>query len=167
MLLYAAVSAVAVLAIPPSELANMEAPLAAVFQRTTNLSPTAITLVAIMATLNGVVVQMIMTSRVLYGLAKHGRLPGVLAKINPVTLTPLRATALATAAALGLALAFPIGELAEWTSRITLAIFIIVCVALVRIKIRGTEAPRGTFIVPMWVPVIGALLCLGLLTVGG
>jgi APA family basic amino acid/polyamine antiporter len=167
MLLYAAVSAVAVLAIPPSELANMEAPLAAVFQRTTNLSPTAITLVAIMATLNGVVVQMIMTSRVLYGLAKHGRLPGLLAEVNPVTQTPLRATALATAVALGLALAFPIGELAEWTSRITLGIFIIVCIALLRIKLRGTEAPRGTFIVPVWVPIIGALLCAALLAVGG
>lgn len=167
MLLYAVVSAIAVLTIAPAELAHMEAPLAAVFQRTTNLSPLAITLIAIVATLNGVVVQMIMTSRVLYGLANHGRLPRALARINPLTRTPLPATALAVAVALGLALAFPIGALAEWTSRITLAIFIVVCAALVRIKLRGSEAPSGTFIVPMWVPIVAGLLCLGLLAAGG
>ena len=66
-----------------------------------------------------------------------------------------------------LALAFPIGELAEWTSRLTLVIFIIVCAALTRIKLRGTAAPAGTFIVPFWVPIAGALLCLSLLLIGG
>jgi amino acid transporter len=167
MLLYAAVSAVAVLAVPPSELATMRAPLAAVFARTTNMSPLVITLIAIVATLNGVVVQIIMTSRVLYGLANRAYLPRALAQVNRITRTPLLATTLAVCSTLVLALAFPIGELAEWTSRLTLVIFIIVCAALVRIKLRGTAAPAGTFIVPLWVPIAGALLCLSLLLVGG
>jgi basic amino acid/polyamine antiporter, APA family len=167
MLLYAAVSAVAVLAIDPAELAGLDAPLAAVFERTTGLSPSAITIIAILATLNGVVVQIIMTSRVLYGLANHGHLPRILAQISPATRTPLLATSLSVGAALTLALAFPIGELAEWTSRITLLIFVVVCAALLRIKLRGTVAPAGTFVVPIWVPAIGALLCLALLVLGG
>lgn len=167
MLLYAAVSAVAVLAVPPSELATMRAPLAAVFARTTNMSPLVITLIAIVATLNGVVVQIIMTSRVLYGLANRAYLPRALADVNRITRTPLLATALAVCITLVLALAFPIGELAEWTSRLTLVIFIIVCAALTRIKLRGTAAPAGTFIVPFWVPIAGALLCLSLLLIGG
>lgn len=167
MLLYAAVSAVAVLAVPPAELAGTAAPLTAVFEKTTNLSPLIITAIAIVATLNGVVVQIIMTSRVLYGLANRGLLPGTLAGINRITRTPLLSTALAIGVALALALAFPIGELAEWTSRLTLAVFVIVCAALVRIKLRGTAAPPQTFIVPIWVPILGAILCLGLLIIGG
>jgi basic amino acid/polyamine antiporter, APA family len=166
VLLYVGVSAVAVLAIPPAELARLEAPLAAVFLRATGFSPLAITLIAIVATLNGIVVQMIMTSRVLYGLASQGRLPRMLAAIHPVTRTPLIATVLAVAASLILALAFPIGSLAEWTARLTLAIFAVVCAALIRIKRRGTVPPRGTFIVPAWVPVLGLILCVGLLAVG-
>jgi basic amino acid/polyamine antiporter, APA family len=167
ILLYAAVSTVAVLAVPPSELAGMEAPLATVFARMTNFSPLVITLIAIVATLNGVVVQLIMTSRVLYGLANRDYLPRQLASVNPITRTPLLATGLGIAITLTLALAFPIGELAEWTSRLTLGIFVIVCAALVRIKRRGSSAPAGTFIVPMGVPIIGAILCLGLLLLGG
>jgi amino acid transporter len=167
MLLYALVSAVAVLAVPPSELARTEAPLAMVFARVTNFSPLVITLIAIVATLNGVVVQLIMTARVLYGLANRGYLPGWLAAVNPATRTPLAATCVGIAISLGLALMFPIGELAEWTSRLTLGIFVVVCTALVRIKLRGTPAPRGTFIVPLFVPILGAMLCLGLLITGG
>jgi basic amino acid/polyamine antiporter, APA family len=167
MVLYATVSAVAVLAVPPTTLAASEAPLAEVFARVTRFSPLAITLIAIIATLNGVVVQIIMTSRVLYGLANRNYLPPILAKVNPVTCTPLLATGVAIGIALILALAFPIGNLAEWTSRLTLGIFVVVCAALVRIKMRRTPAPAGTFIVPIWVPIAGVALCLGLLVFGG
>jgi APA family basic amino acid/polyamine antiporter len=167
MVLYAAVSAVAVLAIAPPELARMEAPLAAVFARMTNYSPLLITLIAIVATLNGVVIQIIMTSRVLYGLANRKYLPAQLAWVNRVTHTPLIATGLAIALTLALALSFPIGELAEWTARMTLGVFAVVCAALVRIKLRRTPALSRTFVVPLWVPIAGAVLCLGLLVVGG
>lgn len=167
MLLYAAVSAVAVLAVPPATLASSKAPLAEVFARVTRFSPLVITMIAILATLNGVVVQIIMTSRVLYGLANRNYLPPVLATVNPLTRTPLIATGLAVGSALTLALAFPIGELAEWTSRLTLGVFVVVCAALVQIKLRGIPPPAGTFVVPMWVPIAGAVLCFGLLLLGG
>jgi amino acid transporter len=166
-LLYAAVTIVAVLAIPPAELALMEAPLAELFLRTTGMSPLAITLIAIVATLNGIIVQIIMTSRVLYGLANKRQLPATFALVHPVTRTPLVATGVAAGSALLLALSFPISELAEWTSRITLAVFILACSALVRIKLRGTPAPHGAFVVPLWVPMVGVLMCAVLLVAGG
>lgn len=166
-LLYAAIAAVAVLTIPPTELAATEAPLAELFLRMTGMSPQAITLVAIVATLNGIIVQIIMTSRVLYGLSNKGQLPAVFAKVHPLTHTPLIATSIAAGSALFLALAFPIAELAEWTSRITLVVFILACSALVRIKLRGTPPPPGTFVVPLWVPILGILMCAVLLFAGG
>jgi len=166
-ILYAAIAAVAVLTIPPEELAAMEAPLAELFRRTTSISSLAITLIAIVATLNGIVVQIIMTSRVLYGLANKGQLPATLAKVHPTTQTPLMATGIASGSALMLALTFPIAELAEWTSRITLVIFILACAALVRIKLRGTPPPPNALVVPLWVPIVGVFMCSVLLIAGG
>ena len=67
-------------------------------------------------TLNGIIVQIIMASRVLYGLAHQGELPAALAQVNRRTPTPLLATAAATyALVLVLALALPLHNLAEVT----------------------------------------------------
>ena len=126
----------------------------------------AITLIAVIATVNGIIVQIIMAARVIYGLAAQERLPAWLARVNPVTRTPLAGTALVTLAVLALALAFPITRLAEWTSAITLGVFILVCAALARIKRSGAPAPAGTFIVPGWVPYGGIGACTMLLAAG-
>jgi len=115
------------------------------------------------ATLNGIIVQMIMASRVLYGLSVQGDLPAVLAQVSPRTRTPLIATALVVAIILILALAFPIEGLAEMTSRVTLTIFSLVNLALLRIKLREDAPPEGMFTVALWVPVVGLGLSLLLL----
>ncbi len=167
MVLYVAVTAIAVLAVDPDTLAEDAAPLATIFHRVTGAPGAVIAAIAIVATLNGVIVQIIMASRVLYGLASQGRLPRFLARIHPRTGTPVVATAIAGALILVLGLTFPIGPLAEWTSRITLGIFVVVCAALIAIKRQGTPAPEGTFIVPVWVPAVGIVLNLTLLAFAG
>ena len=53
--------------------------------------------IAIVATLNGIVIQVILASRVLYGLGRQGQLPAVFAEVNPKSRTPLFATTLTTA----------------------------------------------------------------------
>ena len=62
-------------------------------------------MIAVMARLNGVIVHVIMISRVLYGLAAQGNLVKDLAQLNTRTGTPLLATALGIVAILVLALA--------------------------------------------------------------
>ena len=166
IIIYIAVILAALATTPTEAIAGSNAPLALVFQETTGLSPLSITLIAIVATINGIIVQLIMAARVLYGLANQGSLPSALAEINKVTGTPVIATVFATALALVLALAFPIDLLAEWTSAITLSVFILVCAALIRIKASGAPAPQGTFIVPGWVPYAGIIACAGLLVAG-
>ena len=166
VVIYVAVIVASLAAVPVSEIAGHRAPLTVVFSKTTTYSPLIITLIAIVATVNGIIVQLIMSARVFYGLANRGSLPGVLARINPVTHTPLIATVFSVAVVLGLALAFPITRLAEWTSAITLAIFILVCAALIRIKSEGSPAPEGTFVVPRWVPYGGIIACATLLITG-
>jgi amino acid transporter len=111
--------------------------------------------IAIVATLNGVIVHMIMIGRVLYGLADQGNLPRILTRLNPVTRTPVLATTIGIVAIWILALAVPLVGLADMTSRLTLAIFAIVNAALIRIKLRGDASPEGAFNCALWVPFAG------------
>ncbi|MCR9138626.1 MAG: amino acid permease [Alphaproteobacteria bacterium] len=166
LVIYVLVVVAALAAVSVSEISGTQAPLALVFSKTTGFSPLTITLIAIVATVNGIIVQIIMAARVLYGLANRGTLPSVLARVSKRTHTPVVATGVATAIVLALALTFPITRLAEWTSVITLSVFIVVCAALVRIKKEGTPAPAGTFIIPIWVPYCGIVACAGLLIAG-
>jgi len=162
-LIYFLVTSVAVLSVPLDQLAASRAPLSFVFGHITGASPVVITAIASVATLNGVIIQIIMASRVLYGLGKQGSLPAVFARIHTRTRTPLIATASITAVVLTLALLFPLEGLAEWTSRIVLVIFAFVNMALLLLKRRASPAPDGSFTVKIWVPFAGALTCLALL----
>ena len=154
-LIYGVVVWIAVTAVPPEELARSSAPLALVFERLTGLPLVTMSAIAIVATLNGIIVHMIMIARVIYGLAVQGNLPKALTRLNPVTHTPLLATAVGVGAILMLALLVPIAGLADLTARFTLVIFAIVNLALIRIKSRNEAPPPGIFICPRWVPFAG------------
>ena len=164
-LIYALVVWIAVTAVPPQELARSSAPLALVFERLTGLPLVTMSAIAIVATINGIIVHMIMIARVIYGLADQGSLPKGLTRLNPVTHTPLLATALGVCAILVLALAVPLAGLADLTSRFTLVVFALVNLALIRIKGRTEAPPSGTFICPRWVPFAGLVSSVLLLVV--
>jgi len=154
-LLYGSVVWIAVTAVSPQELANAPAPLALVFERLTGMPLVVMSAIAIVATLNGIIVHMILIARVIYGLADQGSLPEALARLNPVTRTPLLATVIGGGAILVFALAVPLAGLADLTARFTLVIFGVVNIALIRIKSKNETPPLGAFICPRWVPVAG------------
>ncbi|MDX2205581.1 MAG: APC family permease [Hyphomicrobiaceae bacterium] len=158
-LLYLSVIWVSLTSLPSTELAASKAPLSLVFERLTGASPLAMSAIAVVATLNGIIVQIIMASRVLYGLGRQGGLPEALARVSARTRTPLLATALTTAIVLVLALGLPLHRLADITAHITLVVFALVNLSLLRIKAREASAFEG-FSVPAWVPWAGFLTCL-------
>lgn len=160
--LYVLVVWVALVAVSREELATAPAPLSVVYTRVTGASPLLISAIAVVATINGIIAQMVMSSRVIYGLADRGHLPPALARINATTRTPVLATILVVALVMAMALTIPIEALALTTSRITLAIFVLVNSALVVLKRREANPPTG-FSVPILIPTIGAMLCFGLL----
>jgi amino acid transporter len=162
-LLYVLVSLVAVLTVPPAELAESRAPLAMVYERGSGRGSGVVSAIAVFAVLNGALIQMIMASRVIYGLADQGELPAVLAWVHPRLHTPLVATALAVGVILALALFFPLERLAETTSVIVLIVFAVVNLALVLIKRRGTPAPEGVRTFPIWIPAVGFVVSTGFL----
>ena len=147
----------AVLSMPPSELAKSEAPLAEIYQFHTGEKAIAISIIGIFAIINGALIQMIMASRVLYGLSSRGLLPGLLRKVHRQTQTPLVATAVVTLAILIIALIGRLTSLAEMTSIIMLSIFSMVNFSLWRVKQRDPN-PGGIKIYPSWIPVIGFLV---------
>lgn len=163
--IYFLVASIAVLSGPIDELASASAPLAVVVERLDLFSPATLSLIAIIAGLNGIIVQIIMVSRVLYGLGKKRSLPAIFAKVHAKTRTPYVAIAFAVAAILTLALIFPISLLAEYTAFITLSIFALVNAALLSLKVKNIEAPENAFTVPAAVPAIGLVVSISVLAV--
>jgi APA family basic amino acid/polyamine antiporter len=158
-LLYLGVALVAVLAMPVERLAASPAPLAAVLTAAGHESPLFIGAISLVAVVNGALIQIIMASRVLYGMGHAGLAAAALAKVHPRTRTPLRATALVTAAILILALWLPLATLAQMASFVTLSIFAAVHLALLQLKRQKIQS-TGTVAYPIWVPAVGAAMCL-------
>jgi len=158
-LLYGVVATAAVLAIPAAELAASQAPLATLYARGGG-DPRLLGGIAIFAVVNGAMIQIIMASRVLYGLSRQGALPQMLGRVHAARQTPTLATILIGAVVAMLGLGFPLVRLAEVTSIITLVVFLLVNLSLVRLHAKG-PAPDGVIRVPRWVPVAGAVFTAG------
>jgi amino acid transporter len=154
--LYLGVALVAVFAVTPRELATSDAPLALVYERATGGSPELISAISLFAVVNGALVQIILSSRVLYGMSREGWQYAGFGRVHPRTRTPLLATAVVTAALLLLALWFPLVTLAKAASLLVLVLFALMNWSLLRIK-RREPRPAGVRTVPIWVPVAGLL----------
>lgn len=157
-LIYFALITTAIFAIHPDRLANSAAPLADLYRVLTGGNPLVISLIALFAIINGALIQVIMASRVIYGLANRGQLPRVLASVNPTTQAPLAATAISVLLIGVLAVSGNLVTLAEMTSTTMLAIFAAVNLALWRILSR--EGKRYGLLAI--IAFIGCLICTAL-----
>lgn len=153
-LLYFAVALVATTRISPQQLAATEAPLAYVYQASTGKTPTVISLISMVAVINGALIQIIMASRVVYGLARQGWISATLGRVHPLTQTPLRATLLVSLLVMVMALWLPIETLAKATSYFILTVFALINLALWRIKRRHPDE-TSPFSIPGWIPAAG------------
>ena len=160
--IYALVSYAAVRVVPLVELTSSKQPLVLVWQQAQGGSVAFLSVIAVAAALNGVLAQIVMAARVLFGL---GRRTAGLAAFHHSSArfgTPTLATVLiGTAVVIG-ALTLPVATLAEGASTLLLTIFVIVNIALIRLKASVPEAP---FRVPMAVPVFGLLAALAALAI--
>jgi len=157
-LLYIVVAIVAVSAIDLASLQNTDAPMALIIEKTSDLSPKVIGFIGLISIINGALVQMIMASRVLYGMGKQGLIHKLFARVNHYTRTPLFATFMVCLIILTLALFFPVESLAKSASLVILAVFFLINLSLIFIKKRIGPDPES-FYVPIIIPVIGTILC--------
>ena len=162
-IVYLLVVLIATSVVPPEELAASDAPLLTVVQRASNAVPERLfTLVALFAVANTGLLNFIMGSRLIYGMSRQGLLPTALSTIHPRRRTPHLAIFSVLVAALALALSGTLTYLAGTTSLLLLMVFFVVNASLLAIK-RREAAPAKTFRAPRWVPVVGAIFCLGLM----
>lgn len=155
--LYMLTSLAAIRAVPIPDLASSPRPLALVWERATGSSAGFLSGIAILAALNGVLAQLVMGARILFGLGRRSPALGFFHEAHPRFRTPVRATLVVAAAVLAFALFLPIGQLAQISTAMLLAVFILVNLALYRLKRLAPEAPFRT---PVGVPLAGAGLSL-------
>jgi len=162
-LLYIVAGLVAVLSVPLDRLEASATPIRELVGGQGWMASEGIWAVSLLTGVNGALVQIVMASRVLYGLASQGQAPLWMGRVNPVTRTPVRSTALVTAVILALALFFPLTGLARVTSFVILLVFAAVNLALWQIKGRDPEPGEEVFRVCRCWPMTGFLLTVAVL----
>ncbi|SHF92793.1 amino acid/polyamine/organocation transporter, APC superfamily [Microbulbifer donghaiensis] len=161
-LLYMVVAALAVRTLPVPELAQSSAPLASMVTSAGH-STTFIGIISMFAVVNGALVQIIMASRLLYGMAKRELAPRIFAGVSARTQTPVVATLLVGTIILVFALWLPLTVLAKITAFIMLVIFSLVNLSLFAIKFRGAETEAGVVRYPIGFPALAFVLCVALI----
>jgi amino acid transporter len=145
-----------------SELSSSNAPLSLVMSKVSTIDPIYISVIGIAATINGVLVQMIMGSRILYGLSMQGWLHKRFSGVHAINRTPVFATVIVAGAMIVGNTLLGLVSLAQITSFLVLTVFTLVNVSLATIKLRD-KGKRSAIRVPVAVPIAGSLCCIGLI----
>ena len=151
-LLYVLVSVATVRSVAIDELADSSRPLALVYETATGNNPQFLSAIAVVAALNGVLAQIVMAARVLFGLGRTHQQLSVFHRAHHRLGTPILATTLIGGTVILGALTLNLEALAEATSTFLLLVFCIVNAALLALKRRE---PSPGFSVGPWVPILG------------
>jgi len=154
--LYILVVVIAISVVSPQELSASSAPLALVYERTGSRGVIGLTAIGLIAAVNGIIVQIIMGSRVLYGLSKQGWIHRRFTQLHTKNQTPAFATVFIVTIMIVSTLLLPIVSLAKTTSLLLLCIFVLVNASLIAVK-QKHKNHAGYITVPMFVPVLGAV----------
>jgi len=169
-LIYVLVSISAVAIVPVGELAEAESPLLEVVRAGAPALPIGaiFPFIAMFAVANSALINMLMASRLLYGMAKQSVLPPFLGKVHRGRRTPWAAIVFTTGIAAALIVYVntlsedSVAILGGTTSLLLLAVFAIVNVAV--LVLRRDPVDHQHFRAPSVLPVVGSLACAYLVT---
>jgi len=159
-LVYVLVSITAIALVPPDELGAGETPLLRVVEVGAPAFPVGIfAFVTMFAVANTALINMLMASRLIYGIAREDVLPAVLGRVHPTRRTPYVAIVFTTLLAVGLVVFVGgVPELGGTTALLLLGVFAIVNVAA--LVLRRDHVEHRHFRAPTILPVLGATSCL-------
>ena len=164
---YVLVSICAVAVVPVGELAGNDTPLVTVVQTAAPDFPISdlIPFISMFAVANSALINMMMASRLLYGMSRQGVLPPFLSKVHPTRRTPFAAIIFTTVIALGLITYVsldPEGSvvalLGGTTSLLLLTVFSVVNATV--LVLRKDKVDHKHFHAGRILPVIGTITCL-------
>lgn len=162
--IYVLVSISAVTVLDLETLKTTSAPLMAVVEKGLPWIPIWIfTAIALFAVSNTALVNFMMASRVLYGMAHDGLVPAWFGRVHPKFRTPHIATAFVFVIVIVLSLTGSIKSLAQSTAVLLLSVFFSVNGSLLMLKLKKVPSEAGTFCAPFWAPILGLLSACGLL----
>ncbi|GIL34241.1 APC family permease [Phycicoccus sp. DTK01] len=164
--IYVLVALFAVAIVPVGELSSGDTPLVTVVETAAPDIPisTLLPFISMFAVANSALINMLMASRLLYGMARQEVLPPFLGKVHRGRQTPWAAILFTTAIAVGLIVVVTqnaegqvISALGGTTALLLLGVFTIVNVCV--LVLRRDRIDRKHFVAPTVLPVIGAVLC--------
>ncbi|MEI4484018.1 MULTISPECIES: APC family permease [unclassified Phyllobacterium] len=157
--IYVLVSISAITLVSPADLGEGETPLLKVVQAGAPNFPLWIFgFITMFAVANSALINMLMASRLVYGMSREHVLPPIFGKVHPTRRTPYLAIGFTTLLAFGLILF--VGEvpaLGGTTALLLLFVFTIVNIAV--LILRREKVEHEHFRTPTFLPVIGAISC--------
>ncbi|MFF1449684.1 APC family permease [Streptomyces sp. NPDC058274] len=159
---YVLVGLAASAAVPTHRLAESSGPLLEVVQAAGGVPARLFSAIALVAVANGALLTGIMSSRLAYGMARDGLLPGALTRVLPGRRTPWVAIAATTVLSMLLTLTGSVATLASTLVLLLLVVFFMVNVAVLVLRRESSDIDH--FRAPTALPVLGALSCVLLAT---
>jgi amino acid transporter len=160
--IYLAVTLVASIVVPTDRLASQGALLEVVRSDPLNLPGKLFSAIGLCALANGALINMIMASRIVYGMARERIFPARLGAVHGDRGTPFVAIVVTTAIAMVLISSGDLGGLADTTVLLLLVVFSAVNVAV--LVLRRDPVDHSHFRAPTAIPVIGAIVSVALMT---
>jgi APA family basic amino acid/polyamine antiporter len=117
--------------------------------------PKLFAVIGILALANGALINMIMASRLVYGMSVQGIVPRIFSKVHAIRRTPWAAILFTTALAMALASTGSVSDLASTTVVLLLGVFTFVNVSV--LVLRKDHVEQSHFNATTLVPVIGAI----------
>jgi basic amino acid/polyamine antiporter, APA family len=163
--IYVLVSVAAVAVVPVGQLAGSDTPLLEVVQVGAPALPMdqLYPLISMFAVANTALINMLMASRLIYGMAKQDVLPRSLSNVLPGRRTPWTSIIFVTLVAFGLIIGVTfmteetVTALGGTTALLLLCVFTIVNIAA--LVLRNSHVDHDHFVTPMILPILGALSC--------
>lgn len=158
-ILYVLVSVVAVSIVPLDQLSQGDTPLLKVVEAgAPGFPPWIFGLITMIAVGNSALINLLMASRLIYGMSEEGVLPGVLGKVNRKRRTPVTAILFTTVLVAGLiTFVGAVPQLGGTTALLLLGVFTVVNIAV--LVLRKDKVEHDHFRTPTWVAVAGAVTC--------
>ncbi len=154
--LYMLVTLVASAVVPTGILAESSAPLVKVGEQgPLAVSPDVFAAITLFALANGALINMIMASRIVYGMSEEGIVPSIFGRVLKGRRTPITAIVFTTVLGLILVSTGDLGELADTTVLLLLVAFTMVNVSV--LVLRREEVDHDHFRAPTIAPILAAI----------
>jgi basic amino acid/polyamine antiporter, APA family len=155
---YFLVTFTASMVVPTAQLTESSAPLLEVVERASDIPTKVFSAIALLAIANGALINLVMASRLLYGMSNEGILPRGFSTVHPDRRTPWVAIVFTTLLAVLLISIGQLEDLAVVTVMLLLAVFAMVNVAV--LVLRRERVEHRHFVAPSIFPILGLVISL-------